>query len=133
MEDVPSIGHICSDFCSSEVVIEFLSIPYLVHGSFRQIEIPSESVVGNEGTILDASDFLSEADEEELLEKRSELLIFSDGEDVFFELEEEMVREIETDLRGKFCENPFGFFANRDDFFIFRFLKSPRLVPRLPP
>lgn len=133
LEDAQSICHICSDFRSSEIVIEFLSFPYLIYGSFRQFEIPTESVVWDESIVLDASDFLSETDEEKLLEERSEVLIFPDREDVFFELEEEVVLEIESDLRGKFCENPFGFFVNRDNFFISCFFKSPCLILRLPP
>lgn len=107
LEDVPAICHIFSDFRSSEIVIEFLGAPEVICGDFRQFEVPTESVVWGEGIVLDASDFLSETDEEELMEERSEVLILPDGEDVFFELEEEMISEIESDLRGKFRENPF--------------------------
>jgi len=119
LEYVPPICNVRSNLRSSEIIIEFLGILYLVYGSFGEFEIPTESIVWREDSVLDASDLLSETDKEELLEERSEVLILPDREDVFFELEEEVIPEIESDFFGKFRENPFRFFADRGDLLIF--------------
>ena len=80
-----------ADFSSFQVSIELFRAIYFIYRYFREREIPSESVVGREYSVLDPSDFLSQSHEEQLLKEWFESLIPSDREDIFAELEERMI------------------------------------------
>jgi len=67
-EDVVICSQVVFQFLATKVIVQFFVASHLVHGSFCEVEVPPDPIVGSKDSFLDPPDLLPETHGEEILQ-----------------------------------------------------------------